>query len=114
MEFYQWSVFSLEFGYSWWAASFCSRPIFFLIYINDLPLGLTTDVKLFADDNSLFSLVSNANVSASSLNIDLVKIRDWAFSWKMLFKPDPTKQVKEVRVFFFKKSNSLHSIVLTF
>ena len=28
--------------------------LFFLIYINDLRLGLTTNVKLFADDSSLF------------------------------------------------------------
>ena len=29
-------------------------PLFFLIYINDLLLGLTVNVKLFADDNSFF------------------------------------------------------------
>ena len=71
-------------------------PLFFLIYINGLPLGLTTNVKLFADDTSLFSVVNNASVSASRLNNDLVKIRDWAFNWKISFNPDPTKQVKEV------------------
>ena len=65
-------------------------PLFFLIYINDLPLGLTTNVKLFADDISLFSVVNNASVPASRLNNDLVKIRDWAFNWKRSFNPDPT------------------------
>ena len=32
-------------------------PLLFLIYVNDLSDGLITDVKLFADDNSLFSVV---------------------------------------------------------
>ena len=32
-------------------------PFLFLLYINDLTEDLTTNVKLFADDTSLFSLV---------------------------------------------------------
>ena len=63
-------------------------PLFFLVYINDLPLGHTTDCKLFADDTFLFSVVNNVNVSASSLNDDLVKTRDWNFNLKMLFNQD--------------------------
>ena len=35
-------------------------PFFFLVYINDLPEGLTTNVKLFADDTSLFSVVHDS------------------------------------------------------
>ena len=60
--------------------------LFILIYINDLPLGLTTDVKLFTDYTSFFSVENIASVSASSLNNDLVKIRDWAFKWKVSFR----------------------------
>ena len=45
---------------------------------------------------SLFSVVNNASVSASILNNDLVKIRDWDFNWKMSFNLDPTKEAKEV------------------
>ena len=63
------------------------RSLFFLIYINDLPLGFTTNVKgltinvkLCVDDTSLLSLVNSASVSASRLNNDLVKIQDWAFN----------------------------------
>ena len=66
-------------------------PLFFLIYIHDLSLGLTTNVKLFADDTSLFSIVNNDSVSSSRLNKDLIKIRDWAFSCYISLNPDPTK-----------------------
>ena len=55
-------------------------PLFFLIYINDPLLFLTTNIKLFADYTSLFSVVINASVSASRVNNYLVKIRDWDFN----------------------------------
>ena len=53
--------------------------LFTFVYINDLPQGLNTNVKLFANVTSLF-LVVNVNVSASRLNNDLVKMQDWAFN----------------------------------
>ena len=50
----------------------------FCIYINDLSDDLTTDVKLFVDDTSLFSIVHNRNTSIPDLNNDLNKIKNWA------------------------------------
>ena len=52
-------------------------PLLFLIYINDLPDGLTSISKIFADDTSLFS-------------------GKWAFKQKSSFNPDPNKQAREV------------------
>ena len=71
-------------------------PLFFLIYINDLSDGLTSNPNLFADDTSLFSVVENINSTANDLNSDLIKISDWAFQWKTRFNPDPIKQAQEV------------------
>ena len=75
-----------------------------MIYINDLPDGLTSICKIFADDTSLFSKVFNINESANDFNIDFEKISQWTYRWKMQFNPDPNKQANEV--FFSRKSNS--------
>ena len=45
--------------------------LLFLIYINVLTEDLTTNVKLFADDGSLFSVVHDTQISANDFNKDL-------------------------------------------
>ena len=47
-------------------------PLLFLAYINDLPNGLKSNAKLFADDTSLFTIVKDKNESANTLNNDLL------------------------------------------
>ena len=70
--------------------------LLFLIYINDLFDNLTSNVKLFTDDTSLFSVIHDINVSAGELNEELKKTSEWAFQWKMIFNPDASKQAQEV------------------
>ena len=82
-------------------------PPLFLIYINDLGDGLSSNAKLFADDTSLFSVVHNANTTAKELNNDLVKISRWAYQRKMSFNPDPSKQAQEV-IFSRKTKKEYH------
>ena len=65
-------------------------PLLFLIYINDLPNGLNSNAKLFADDASLLSVVQNITDSANLLNSDLCRINECALQWKISFNPDPT------------------------
>ena len=79
-------------------------PLLFLIYINDLPNGLQSNPKLFADDTSLFSTVQDITTSTVSLNNDLTKISEWAVQWKMNFNPDPSKQAQEL--LFSQKTSS--------
>ena len=71
-------------------------PLLFLIYINDLSDNLSTNVKLFADDTSLFSVVQDIVTSACDLNYDLNRVREWVFQWKMSLNPEPSKQAYKV------------------
>ena len=82
-------------------------PLLFLIYVNDLADGLSSNAKLFPDDTSLFSVVHDANTTAKELNNDLVKINRWAYQCKMSFNPDPSKQAQEV-IFSRKTKKEYH------
>ena len=79
-------------------------PLLFLIYINDLPNGLQSNPKLFADDTSLFCTAQDITTSTVSLNNDLTKISEWAVQWKMNFNSDPSKQAQEL--LFSRKTSS--------
>jgi hypothetical protein len=72
-------------------------PLLFLVYINDLTENISSNIKLFADDASLFTRINNnVNASHERLMSDLEKITEWAHQWKMKFNPDITKQAIEV------------------
>ena len=79
----------------------------FLIYINDLPDNIRSTCKIFADDTSLFSYVSDKSTSQGELYKDLQAISNWAFQWKMQFNPNPNKQAQEV--YFSKKTYNVSS-----
>ena len=82
-------------------------PLFFLIYISDLCDDLSCDVKLFADDTSLFTMGLNENISTQNLNSDLRNIQEWAFQRKMQFNPDPLTQAVQL-IFSVKKVKPNH------
>ena len=65
--------------------------VFFLVYVNDLADNLASDVRLFADDTSLFTIVYDETASAQVLNSDLKTIEEWAYQWKMQFNPRDSK-----------------------
>ena len=71
-------------------------PLLFLIFINDLEAGIISQIKFFADDTSLYSVVKDPEVSARELYHDLLVISNWAKQWKMSFNPDPTKPAEKI------------------
>ena len=55
-------------------------PLLFLVYINDLADNLAPDIRLSADDTSLFTIVYDETVLAQVLNSDLKTTEEWALS----------------------------------
>ena len=68
-------------------------PLFFLVYINDIVENLNCDVRIFADDTSLFPVVKDVEKTADEMNRDLKRVRLWAWQWKMKFNADKTEEV---------------------
>ena len=57
---------------------FCTRSLF-PVYVNDIMNDINNDIRLFADDTSLFVVVENDHaVAATSLTDDLNVISNWA------------------------------------
>jgi hypothetical protein len=69
-------------------------PFLFLVYINDIVNDIHNDIRLFADDTSLFVVVENDHAAAAtSLTDDLNGISNWAKKWAIQFNPQKTKNI---------------------
>ena len=69
-------------------------PLLFLIHINDIVENIESNIKLFADDTSLFVIIDkDENESIQKLNRDLDRISNWAKTWLVTFNPDKTKSL---------------------
>ena len=77
-------------------------PLLFLVFINDLPMLLETNCKLFADDAKLYGSVSTREEQLK-LQDDLRKCEDWAKEWSMDFHP------RKCKVLHFGKKNTKFS-----
>ena len=65
-------------------------PLLFLIFINDIDNGLSSEILKFADDTKLFRKVNNSGDSVA-LQSDLDKLVDWSQRWQMSFNASKCK-----------------------
>ena len=60
-------------------------PLLLLIYINNICDGIDSEIKLFADDTTVYVTVDNPNTAAEQLNYDLDHMTRWAKQWLINF-----------------------------
>jgi len=76
-------------------------PLLFLVYINDIVEHIKCNIKLFADDTTLYVSFDNQDTANNMLNEDLSKINDWSNQWLVTFSKRKTKAM----TMSFKKFN---------
>ena len=68
-------------------------PLLFLVYINDLIEAVDCDIKLFADDTTLYISVDDHKVASDTLNRNLCNVKVWANRWLVNFNPEKTESL---------------------
>ena len=65
-------------------------PLLFMVYINDLVQNINCNIKLYADDTTLYITTDDLDHSSILLNEDLQSISSWAKQWLVTFCPEKT------------------------
>jgi hypothetical protein len=65
-------------------------PLLFIIFINDIDLGIKNRILKFADDTKIFGKVGT-DKEIASLRDDLQRLFDWSESWQMPFNIEKCK-----------------------
>lgn len=84
-------------------------PLLFILYINDIVHEIHSDIRLFADDTSLYIIVDFPESAAQILNLDLERISNWAGRWLVSFNPQKTETL-----LFTRKINRINHPTLYF
>ena len=76
-------------------------PVLFIIFINDLPFGIKTNCKLFADDSKIYGKATTEE-DRQLIQNDIDACFNWANLWSMQFHP------KKCKVMHFGRNNPKH------
>ena len=65
-------------------------PLLFVIYINDLPNSIISDIYMFADDTNIFKIITS-DIDCQILQTDLNELKKWTDTWLLELHPDKCK-----------------------
>ena len=85
-------------------------PLLFLLYINDMPESVTSDLFLYADDSCLVFQHKDLKVIERELNKDFRELCDWFVENKLSihFGDDKTKSILFVNKYKLKQTGKLN------
>lgn len=65
-------------------------PILFVIYVNDLPERIRTNIFMFADDTKIFNTIKT-QADNQDLQDDLNILEEWCLKWQLRLHPEKCK-----------------------
>ena len=76
-------------------------PRLFLMYINDMPDSIKSNIRLLADDTIMYLTITNHS-DCQALQSDLTTLESWESEWLMAFNPEKCEVIRITK----KKKNS--------
>ena len=89
--------------------------ILFVLYINDLPENIVSNVYMFADDTKVFKTITSPN-DQHTLQNDLDYLTSWSSKWLLRFHPDKCnlmhvgKTIQQDYAYNLKIDNTAHEL----
>ncbi len=68
------------------------RPVLYVLFINDLPETVSSEVFLFADDTKIFKVIKGKE-DQKRLQEDLDALNEWSEKWLLKFHPGKCKHM---------------------
>ena len=89
--------------------------ILFVLYINDLPENIVSNVYMFVDDTKVFKTINCPN-DQHTLQNDLDYLTPWSSKWLLRFHPDKCnlmhvgKTIEQEYAYNLKIDNTVHKL----
>ena len=84
-------------------------PLMFLLFVNDIPQIISSNIMLFADDTKLWRLIKSID-DVNILQEDLAKIIEWSQKWKLHLNVKKCKYMAISRNILYKHNYYMNQI----
>ena len=91
-------------------------PLLFPLYINDIMVGIESEIRLFADDCVCYRQIDSTE-DTSKLQKDIAQLGKWARKWSMRFQPVKCnimqftrKRIKKINAVYSKEGTVFENV----